>query len=178
MRIPYRNLTSENADISTEESAIIDRIKQRRLPRPWQPLDLALLHSPAVADGWNSFIGAIRTRTSLDDLVREIAISRVAVVNEAWYEWGHHAPLGQAAGLSEEGLKVLRKSQLPEESECRGKLSQREWLVAAVSDAMSRSVKVPEDLFDALKGNFSNQQIVELAATVRFLVTRHEPTHF
>ncbi|KAG4216592.1 hypothetical protein PC116_g34927, partial [Phytophthora cactorum] len=81
MRIPY--VPNPPQPASEDEAAIISRIAARRAPRPLQPLDLALLHSPPVADGWNSFLGAIRTRTSLDARSREIAICRVAVCNGA-----------------------------------------------------------------------------------------------
>jgi hypothetical protein len=51
MRLPYvpnpPNVESE------EERAIVERVKQRRGERGLIPLDLALLHSPPVADGWS-----------------------------------------------------------------------------------------------------------------------------
>lgn len=79
MRLPYTPNPPPASD--PETASIISRIRERRSPRPLQALDLTLLHSPNVADGWNSFLGAIRTRTSLEDHVREIAICRVAVVS-------------------------------------------------------------------------------------------------
>jgi phosphoribosyl-AMP cyclohydrolase len=41
----------------------------------------------------NSFLGALRTKTSLSTAVRETAICRVAVLNKAWYEWESHSPI-------------------------------------------------------------------------------------
>jgi alkylhydroperoxidase family enzyme len=41
----------------------------------------------------NSFLGAIRTGTTLSTAVRETAICRVAVLNKAWYEWESHSPI-------------------------------------------------------------------------------------
>lgn len=89
MRLPYVDPSSPEAFTTPEEKAIVERVEARRAPRPLQPLDLTLLHSPSVADGWNSFLGAVRTKTGLKDDVREIAICRVAIINQAWYEWGH-----------------------------------------------------------------------------------------
>ncbi|KAK5140036.1 hypothetical protein LTR04_003191, partial [Oleoguttula sp. CCFEE 6159] len=74
MRLPYAPTTPSDASPST--AAIYARIAARRAPRPLIPLDLALLHSPAVADGWNGFLGAIRTQTSVPAGVLELAISR------------------------------------------------------------------------------------------------------
>ncbi|KAK7749994.1 hypothetical protein SLS62_008103 [Diatrype stigma] len=107
MRLPYTpNPPTQLA--TAEDRAIASRIAARRAPRPLQPLDLALLHSPPVADGWNAFLGAVRTRTAaLDPAVRELCICRVAACNRAWYEWAHHAPLAREAGVSEEAMAVV-----------------------------------------------------------------------
>ncbi|KAJ3547607.1 hypothetical protein NM208_g1432 [Fusarium decemcellulare] len=78
MRIPY--VSNPPPTKNEEEAAIVKRIEERRNPRPLQSLDLALLHSPPVADGWNSFLGAVRTKTSLSDDLRELAISGLAQV--------------------------------------------------------------------------------------------------
>ncbi|RWA03937.1 hypothetical protein EKO27_g11168, partial [Xylaria grammica] len=44
MRVPYVPVPPPTA--SEEEAAIVARVAARRHPRPLQPLDLALLHSP------------------------------------------------------------------------------------------------------------------------------------
>ncbi|KAI0896655.1 AhpD-like protein [Annulohypoxylon nitens] len=173
------------------DAAIVSRIAARRAPRPLQPLDLALLHAPPVADGWNSFLGSIRERTSLDARVRELAISRVAVVNGAWYEWGHHAPLALKAGVSEAGIAIVKKDVLVEggaEGSVEGVekakkealeagLSEGEWAVLRYTDEMTRNVKVQDATFAELKKAFSEREVVEITATVaayncvsRFLV--------
>jgi alkylhydroperoxidase family enzyme len=138
-----------------------------------QQLDLTLLHSPAVADGWNSFLGAIRTKTSLSDDVREIAICRVAVINEAWYEWGHHAPLAEAGGVSEAGLKVLGSSKI--ENTEGAALTDKQWAVVKYTDAMTENVTVPQDVFDNLRKHFSEQEVVEITATVSNASAIHLP---
>jgi len=167
MRLPYVDPNDPNAFPTAEEKAIVARVEARRAPRPLQALDLALLHSPAVADGWNGFLGAIRTKTSLSDDVREIAICRVAVINEAWYEWGHHAPLAKAGGVSAEAITVLGKGDLGGKTEGEG-FSERQWAVVHYTDAMTRDVSVKQEVFDELKKWFSEQEVVEITATVRF----------
>ncbi|KAH6682600.1 AhpD-like protein [Halenospora varia] len=175
MRLPYVN--PESSTFSSEDNAaILSRVQARRAPRPLQPLDLTLLHSPNVADGWNSFLGAVRTKTSLADDVREIAICRVAVINEAWYEWGHHAPLAKAGGVSDEGIKVLGDKGLGGDAG-KGVLSEKQMSVVRFTDEMTSNVKVPDEVFAELKKHFSEQEVVEITATVaayncvsRFLV--------
>ncbi|KAI1332705.1 AhpD-like protein [Xylariaceae sp. FL0255] len=189
MRIPY--VPNPPPASTDEDKAIIQRIEARRAPRPLQALDLALLHSPPVADGWNSFLGAVRTKTGLPDKLREIAICRVAVCNEAWYEWAHHAPLLSAAGMGEEGLGVVKRDDLKDLEKMVGEvdgkmkkkeleedgMSEREWAVLLYADEMTRNVRVTDETFARLKAVCSHKEVVEVTATVaayncvsRFLV--------
>jgi alkylhydroperoxidase family enzyme len=163
MRLPYTDPSSSTFS-SPDNAAILERVQARRAPRPLQPLDLTLLHSPPVADGWNSFLGAIRTKTSLADDVREIAICRVAVINEAWYEWMHHAPLAKVGGVSEEGMKTLGEKDVDGVKE-EG-LSEKQWAVVRYTDSMTRNVKVDDKVFAELKKHFSDQEVVEITTTV------------
>ncbi|CAI4215128.1 unnamed protein product [Parascedosporium putredinis] len=140
-------------------------------PRPY-PLAL-----PSVADGWNSFLGAVRTRTSIAEDIKELAISRVAVCNRAWYEWGHHAPLAVKAGVSEAVMEIakgpdpLQRDQKPES------VGEKEWAVLVYTDEMTRNVEVADETFALVKGLFNEQEVVEITATIacyncvsRFLV--------
>ncbi|KAL1962277.1 hypothetical protein VTN77DRAFT_9867 [Rasamsonia byssochlamydoides] len=199
MRIPYAPSTppsNEDGDNTTAEVAeIYNRIAARRHPRPLIPLDLALLHSPAVADGWNSFLGAIRSRTVLDAGLLELAVCRVAVLNDAVYEWNAHAPLALRAGVEGGQLEAAKKMPyLFEQSAQQGDgstgadddlpqrpsdspLTDRQWAVLLYTDQMTRAVKVEERVFDLLRGLFSHREIVELTAAIaayncvsRFLV--------
>ncbi|MFI9383496.1 carboxymuconolactone decarboxylase family protein [Kutzneria sp. NPDC052558] len=156
-------------DASTE-GPVAELIRSRRGGN-LTPLDRILLHSPAVAEGWNGLLGAIRDRSGLADDLRELAILRVAVLNRAEYEWRAHEPLARAAGLTEEQVESARRTGiadgLPEPYE----------LVLRYADAMTTTVTVDGALFDRLRAVFDEQDIVELTATVaaynlvsRFLV--------
>ncbi|KAI1177680.1 AhpD-like protein [Nemania sp. FL0916] len=184
MRLPY--IPNPPPASSPEESAIIARISARRAPRPLQPLDLTLLHSPPIADGWNSFLGAVRTKTTLSAACREIAICRVAAVNAAWYEWDHHAPLLVAEGFGSETLRILRvedfdngdvvKQEMLDKAKKEG-LGRTEWACLRYADEMTRKVKVSEETFGKVREVLGEKGVVELTATVaayncvsRFLV--------
>jgi alkylhydroperoxidase family enzyme len=160
MRVPYAPSTAPE-DPTTK--AIYERVEARRSPRPLQPLDLALLHSPHVADGWNSFLGAVRTKTSLPANIREIAICRVAICNGANYEWDHHAPLALQGGVSEEGMKTLGEK---EPAEGAPGLTEQEWAVLRLADEMTRKVTVPDEVFDKAKSLFSAKEVIEIVSTV------------
>ncbi|KAF6842289.1 carboxymuconolactone decarboxylase [Colletotrichum musicola] len=166
MRLPY--VPNPPPTSSEEDAAIVSRIEARRHPRPLQALDLTLLHAPPVADGWNSFLGAVRTQTTIGADLRELAISRVAVVNKAWYEWGHHAPLAVAAGVSSAGMDAI-KTEAPLDLAGRPAehLSEEQWVVLVYADEMTRNVRVKDETFDKLKSLFSEREVVEITTTVR-----------
>jgi hypothetical protein len=63
----------------------------------------------------NSFLGALRTKTSLPTAVRETAICRVAVLNKAWYEWESHSPI-LATGEGESTTTSMSTSPSYDES--------------------------------------------------------------
>lgn len=138
-------------------------------------LNLASI-SPDVQTGWNSLLGAVRTRTSLSANIREIAICRPALINQAWFEWIHHVPiLEESDSFKADSTKIKVVQQLhPIE---QGSLDDKEWAVLRYADAMTRDVKVPQALFDEVKALFNEQEVIEITTTVasynmvsRFLV--------
>ena len=50
MRIPY--VPNPPVTTNAEDAAVVERIEQRRGRSICAPIDFALLHAPAVADGW------------------------------------------------------------------------------------------------------------------------------
>lgn len=170
MRLPY---IPDDPQMDTPESqAIVSRIKARR-GGSLLALDKTLLHSPPVADGWNAFLKAIRTQTSLDPSLRELAITRVAALNRAWYEWEHHVPILREAGvLGEEMIERIKEREWDGEG-----LDERHLAVLRYTDAMTKDVIVREGVFQLLRKQFSDREIVEITSTVaayntvsRFLV--------
>ncbi|KAH8702272.1 AhpD-like protein [Talaromyces proteolyticus] len=168
MRVPYVNDEQLQASKDLTEVAIIERVRARRQPGELLPLDRALLNSPQVADGWNSFLGAIRQRTSLTADIRELAICRVALINGAEFEWSHHAPLAKEAGVDERGLRGEAENEW---------LTVKQNAVLRYTDEMTKDVRVSDDTFQNLRNYFSSKEIVELTATIgaynccsRFLV--------
>lgn len=176
MRLPY--FPDPSPTTTPDEARILASVQARRAPNPLLPLDLALLHSFPVAEGWNSFFGAIRTRTSLSTVVRELAICRVATINGALFEWEQHAPLLQLGGMSEKALELVADAQLDFTDEgSLSLLSGEQRAVLRYTDAMTKTVTVPDEVFEELKGYFNDQEIVEITATIagyncvsRFLV--------
>ncbi len=149
---------------------VAERLRQRRGGQ-LTPLDQALLHSPPLADGWNTLLGAVRTQLSLADDLREMVILRVAALNGAEYEWRAHEPEALRAGLSPAQVEALRAGAGTEA------LTAVQRACLAYTDAMTRDVAVGEPLFTALRAHLNERELVELTATVgaynlvsRFLV--------
>lgn len=171
MRLAYA--PSEPTDPTPETQAIYDRIKERRKPRPLIPLDLALLHNPNIADGFNTLMGAIRSKSSLGLGPMELAICYVAVMNGATYEWTAHAPLALKAGVKREALEAVLKSDVKNSSA----LTEEEIDVLEFTYQSTKNIKVENDIMEKLKARYTDQQVMELTITVggynmvsRFLV--------
>jgi alkylhydroperoxidase family enzyme len=140
------------------------------------PLDLTLLHAPSVADGYNSFVGALRRTTVIDAGLLELSISRVAVLNQAVYEWNIHAPLALKAGLQPAELNEAQKlpsyTEISSSEDVRNTwqkscLNARQRAVVAYTDEMTRNVVVKDKTFQLLKDvELSNREILELTTTI------------
>jgi 4-carboxymuconolactone decarboxylase len=120
-----------------------------------------LLHSPPLAAIWLDFVSAARFKTELDGRLREIVIVRVAVLNRTTYVFKQHVPqLSAPEGLTDEEANALADW-------CKASFfSPREQAALAYTDAMTRDIAVPDDVFNALKPHFDERQIVELTVLI------------
>ena len=138
------------------DGEIAARIRTRR-GGALHPLDEMLLHSPAIADGWNSLLGAVRERIALDAAVRELVVLRIAVLNNAGYEWDAHEPVARRAGITDVQLRALRTGD-------RTTFDAVQRAALDYTDAMTTTVEVPDATFEALRPHFDEAGIVELTA--------------
>jgi alkylhydroperoxidase family enzyme len=150
-RIPYANPNDPQV------APIVARIKAER----GKVLNLygMLLNSPPVAEGWLAFLTAIRQKCKLSGRVRELAIMRVAVLNDAPYEFRAHTPFALAEGFTQQQIEEMRADQP------KG-FSPMEQAVLAYTESMTREIHVPDAVFDAIRPHFDEREIVELTATV------------
>ena len=162
-RIPY-------ADIEAEATRdLVDRMAAER--GSVLHLYRMLLHSPPVAEGWLGFLTAIRQQSGLDDRTRELVIMRVAALNQAAYEADQHRPIALAAGLTEAQLSQIL--QLDPVS----LFDPQDRTVIALTDAMTRDVRIADALMSRVREYFDERGVIELVATIgaynmvsRFLV--------
>ncbi len=124
-------------------------------------LDRALLYSEPLAAGWNTFLGALRTRCSLDGRLRELAILRIAILNRAPYEFAQHAPIALQCGATQTQVDALSAWSTSTQ------LSATDKAVLAYTDAMTMHVQVPDAVFNQVRSALNDDQaLVELTATV------------
>ena len=127
------------------------------------PLYQTLAHSPALFKGFLKFYSAMITDLSLSNDYKEIAMCRVAVLNSAAFEWKHHAPLLEKAGVSKEGVETVRTivaGYVGKDGE-KG-LSAKYWAVLRLVDAITKDIQVPDSVFDPIRKILDDRQIVEL----------------
>ncbi len=126
------------------------------------PLYQVLLNSPAIADGWEQMLSAVRNRSSLPADVRELVILRVAVLNRAPYEFEAHVPHARAAGASEAQIDAMREVPLGEGAP----LGEAQRVAVRLADAMTRAIEVPDALYDEVRACFGTQRQLDLVATI------------
>ena len=135
-----------------------------------------LLNSPPIAHGWEQMLSAVRNRNSLDAGLRELVILRVAVLNNAPYEFDAHVPHAQKAGKSDAAIKATRA--VPAAADAPW--TELERIAIALTDAMTRDITVSDGLFEQVRAHFNAQEQVDLVATIaaynmvsRFLTAFH-----
>jgi alkylhydroperoxidase family enzyme len=167
--VPYKS------EQSAEPKELVSAIRARR-GGVLLNLDLMLLHSVPLADGWNGFMRRIRNELTVPPKLRELAICVVAVLNRADYEFHHHVPELIKAGASSAQAEALRS--LANSDEVPDAFDSTERAVIQLAVEMTRDIEVSDVTFAAVKAALEdNQQTVELVAIIaaynmvsRFLV--------
>lgn len=169
-RIPYLPIDLK------EPQVLVEAIRNRR-GGELSELDRLLLHSPALAEGWNFYLGQVRTRLSITPKLRELAMCVVAVINRAEYEYAGHLPLFLEHGGTPEQGQALRNVEAAIDNHKLFDVLERS--VIRLTVEMTRDVQVRPATFEraqeALGG--SAQAITEMVGVIatynmvsRFLV--------
>lgn len=171
-RIPYQPL-----DLA-EPRDVVDAVRARR-GGTLLNLDRMLLHSAPFAKGWNAFLGEVRTGLALSPRLRELAMCAVAVLNDAPYEFHHHAPEFLKAGGSAEQVDALGRLVSPDALDSMMALFDPvDRAVLRLTTAMTCDVKVDDACFEAVRDALPDERlVVELVGVIatynmvsRFLV--------
>ena len=124
-----------------------------------RPLDRMLLHSPPVADGWNSLLGAIRSARRCRATCaswRSCASRRSTAPSTSGRA---HEPVGAGGRARRRRVASPAIAQpAPFDDVCGA--------VLAYTDAMTRDVEVADAVFEAVGEHFDVARLVELTATI------------
>src|SRR5271156_5064785 len=101
--LPYADLVAPGA------KPVVDRIVAER--GSVLHLYQMLLHSPPLAEGWLTYLTAVRQQLSLPGVLRELIIIRVAILNGAPYEAQQHGPIALAEGVTAAQIDALPRWQ-------------------------------------------------------------------
>jgi AhpD family alkylhydroperoxidase len=155
-------MTTRVAPITPGSRPELSEIESRILAERGEILLLyrVLLNSAPLASGWEQMLTAVRNRSSLPAPLRELIILRVAVLNRAPFEFDAHLPVARKSGVSEAKIAALHADE-PGDA-----FTPLERSVLALTDAMTRSVQVPDAVFEPLREHFDSRGLVELVATV------------
>jgi len=125
------------------------------------PLYTYLLNSPTLAAGWEEFTRAVRQSNSLPPDIRELVILRVAVLNNAIYEFNAHAPIAMEAGMSQAQVDAVKEPTIS-----KTLFNAQEQLVLEMTDTMTRQIEVPDELFARVHQHYQGQELLDLCITV------------
>jgi alkylhydroperoxidase family enzyme len=145
--VSFPDIAAAARQIAAERGSVLDLYK-------------ILLHSPPVAMGWLHYLTAIRQQCGLAGHIRELVIMRVAILNGATYEAEQHAPFARREGVTPRQLESL------DNWESSAEFTEQQRAVLAYADAMTRRIRVPDDVFLGIRSHFNDRLIVELTATV------------
>ena len=120
-----------------------------------------MLHSPALADAWFELNQAVRYGTEIDGQCRELAVIRVAILNNVEYVVRAHGP----AYALKEGLTEAQVEALANWSGSNLFTDKQRVLLAYV-DAMTQAIDVPDSVFAEVRKHFSERQTVELTMLI------------
>jgi alkylhydroperoxidase family enzyme len=120
-----------------------------------------MLHSPALADAWFELNQAVRYGTEIDGQCRELAVIRVAILNNVEYVQRAHGP----AYALKEGLTPEQVTAIADWQSSR-LFTDKQRALLDYTDAMTRNIDVPDSVFGEIRNHFSERQAVELTMLI------------
>ncbi|KAJ7041201.1 AhpD-like protein [Mycena alexandri] len=142
---------------------IADAIRARR-NGTLLDLDGVLLNAPLFAQAHSNLFGVVRSNNTLPPAMRELIILRVVVLNSTTYEWLQHEPIARMAGLTTEQLLAIRLAPPLFASQGVNLTSILGPDLAAAmtfTDWVTEKIRVPDDIFDALRPFLNDMQLIE-----------------
>ena len=122
----------------------------------------ALMNSPKAAEAVGQLGEYLRLNTSLDPVVREIAIISVARHTNSDYEWAHHEPIARAVGVRPQVIESIRTGRAP-----MG-LPAKEGIFAQAAKELVLNGDLTDRTFQAIEHLLGPQAVVEFITLVGY----------
>ncbi len=155
-RVPYLS----RDDLRPDDRQIFDDLMAER----GEVLNLfrALANTPEALRRLLPYSTYVRFQTTLDPHLRELAILTVGRITGAEYEYTYHWNAARGLGIPRDKLDALA------EYEHAPAFTAEERAVIRYSVEATRSVRVSDPTFEALRGFLETRQIVELVEVVAY----------
>lgn len=149
MRLALRSARRKTAKMTGRETA-----------RMLEPLE-AYAHTPGLLMGYGALELATARADRVEHRLKELTALKAATIVECEYCIDIGSTIGRRSGITDEQLLALPRHR---ES---GLFSEVDMLALDLADAMTRTpVRVPDELYDALREHFDEDQLVELIANI------------
>jgi alkylhydroperoxidase family enzyme len=122
-------------------------------------------HSGDLLEAFSRFGGYLLNRTSLDPVLREIAIVRVGVLSKASYEVYQHEAISRRLGMSDALIAAIHEGQQAAE------FTELQRQVMAYTDDVVANVRASDATFDPLLKALGPKALQELTVTIGFYMT-------
>jgi alkylhydroperoxidase family enzyme len=109
---------------------------------------------------------SILHRQKLSAVHRELLILQVAQLEGGAYEWRQHVPIALGVGVTQHQIDCLERAAYDDEA-----FSAAEQALLAFGREVIENVRVREPVFAAMRGHFSEQEIVETILAIGFYMT-------
>jgi alkylhydroperoxidase family enzyme len=131
-----------------------------------RPINLTrlLVNSPGMAKAFHGIGGYIRSKSTLDSRLRELAILQVGWMEKSEYEFTHHVKIGKEFGVTDEDIQGLFL-------DTEGKPSKLDPLTKTVlkgAREMVRNIGMSDETFAEIKKHLSNEHMTDLVLTIAF----------
>jgi alkylhydroperoxidase family enzyme len=157
-RLPF--VPEEPADPRVQE--VFERMRKRWQGAPVLHLYRLLGWAPSLIGPWMDFAHALRFKTAVAPLLRELMVVRIGQLAQAEYEWKHHWPAAREAGASEAQLQALEAWQ------GSSLFDDGQRAVLALAEDTGRGHGASKATMDALKAQLPPEQVVELVVIAGF----------
>jgi AhpD family alkylhydroperoxidase len=154
LRLPLR----ATADGDDRLAAIYQRVTESVGVLP--PMYQTLGHSPEILDGWIGLGWGLRSGSTADRGLLELAILRVAQLTGSEYVWRSHRPMARKAGVAEEKLAALHRWR------DEAGYTDEDTAVLALTDSLTIDADVPDAVWVPISAKFDERQRVELVMTI------------